>query len=123
MRLVTLLVSVTGLAFAGTWSGYLVDSRCYTSAQNNVSWDSINSRDENMPLRQCAASSQTKRFAIVLKDWSSLKLDAAGNERATTIVHNVPKRSALYCVTVEGTRDKDKIIAGPVHTASIRKLR
>ena len=58
MRLVTLLVSVTGLAFAGTWSGYLVDSRCYTSAQNNVSWDSINSRDENMPLRQCAASSR-----------------------------------------------------------------
>lgn len=120
MRLASLLICLSTVGFAGSWSGYLVDSSCYTSEQNNVSSDAINSRDMNMALRQCAATSRTKKFAIVANDWSSLKLDAAGNRQAAAIVRNAHHETALYCVTVQGTRNGKTILAGPVSTASIR---
>jgi hypothetical protein len=124
MRLLSLLILVSTLGFAGTWSGYLVDSRCYASLQNNVSADTTTvSRDMRYGLQLCGATHKTKRFAIVLNDWSVLKLDTAGNERAAAIVRNNSKRSALYCITVAGTRIKKTIVAGPVTLASIRTER
>ena len=92
---------------------------------NNVSQEEpyFASRDMNMVLRQCAANHTTKKFAIVQNDWTALKLDAAGNEKAAAIVRNVHKRSALYCITVHGGRQKNMIITGPVTTASVRRQR
>jgi hypothetical protein len=111
------------VGFAGTWSGYLVDSRCFASEQTNVSQDATTvGRDMSMALRQCVATSETKKFAIVLSDWTSLKLDAAGNEKAASIVRGVRKRSTLYCVTVAGVRKKNMILAGPVSAASVRRF-
>jgi hypothetical protein len=111
-------MSIVG--FAGSWSGYLVDSRCYASERNNVTWEEgIVGSDMDMELRACAATPKTKKFAIVLPNWSSLKLDAAGNERAAVIAHSVArKRPTPYCVTVVGVRSKDMIQAGPVSLAS-----
>jgi len=124
MRLFSLLMLLSSLSFAGTWSGYLVDSRCYTSLQNNVSADTTTvSRDMRFGLQLCGATHKTKRFAIVLNDWTVLKLDTAGNERAAAIVRNHSKGSALYCITVGGTRVKNTIVAGPVVLASIRTER
>jgi hypothetical protein len=124
MRLLSLLIGLSTVGFAGTWSGYLVDSRCYESQQNNVSADTTTvSRDMNVGLQQCRANLKTKRFTIVLNDWSVLKLDTAGNERAAAIVRHNPKRSALYCITVAGSRVKNMIVAGPVVLASIRTQR
>jgi hypothetical protein len=123
MRLLSLLICLSTLSFAGTWSGYLVDSRCYASQQANVNDATTVSRDMNIGLRQCGASSETKRFAIVIYDWSILRLDSAGNERAATIVRQNRKRSALYCITVAGVRHKNMIVSGPVVLASIRTRR
>jgi hypothetical protein len=123
-QIVSLLLGLSPLGFAGTWSGYLVSSRCYQSAMNNGSQDAgIVGRDINMALRQCAATYETKNFAIVQNDWTSLKLDAAGNQKAAAIVHSAPKRSALSCVTVHGVRHKNMINTGTVTTASVRRYR
>ena len=124
MRLLSLLIFLSTLGFAGTWSGYLVDSRCYASEQDNVSADTTTvSRDMNFGLQQCGATLKTKRFAIVLNDWSVLKLDAAGNEKAAAMVRNHSRRSALCCITVAGTRIKNMIVTGPVVLASRRTQR
>jgi hypothetical protein len=80
-------------------------------------------RDMNMVLRQCAATNRTKRFAIVQNDWTSLKLDAGGNEKAALIVHNTPHRSALYCITVHGVRQRNRIVTGAAAIASVRPYR
>jgi hypothetical protein len=124
MRILGLFICLSTLGFAGTWSGYLVDSSCYASWQTNVSPDATTvSRDMKFGLQQCGATHKTKKFAIVLNDWSVLKMDTAGNARAVAIVRHNPKRSALYCITVVGTRIKNRIVAGgPVVLASIRTL-
>jgi hypothetical protein len=91
---------------------------------NNASQDAgIVGRDMNMTLRQCAATYKTKKFVIVQNDWTSLKLDAAGNQKAAAIMRAAPKRSALYCVTVHGVRHKNMINTGTVTTASVRRYR
>jgi hypothetical protein len=124
MRLLSLLICLSAWGFAGTWSGFLVNSRCYASVQNNVSADTTTvSRDMSLGLRECSATPKTERFSIVLSDWSVLKLDTAGNASAAAIVRRNPKRSALYCVTVAGVRHKNRIAAGPVVLASIRTQR
>ena len=124
MRLFGLLIFLSGLGFAGTWSGYLVDSRCYGSLQNNVSADATTvSRDMRFGLQLCGATHKTKKFAIVLNDWSVVNLDITGNEKAAAIVRNHSKGSALYCITVAGTRIKNTVVAGPVALASIRPQR
>ena len=122
MRLATLLICLSSLGFAGTWSGFLVDSRCYTSMWNNAGPDVPSvARDMDSLLRQCAARPDTKRFAIVQNDWRPLRLDAAGNERAAAVVRPVWNRSALYCVTVAGVRKRNMIFAGPVKLASVHR--
>jgi hypothetical protein len=124
MRLASLLFCLSTLGFAETWSGFLVDSRCYSNDEFNVSQDANYTvgRDMRRTLRQCAATPETKKFAIVRNDWTRLKLDAAGNERAASIVRRGNK-SELYCVTVAGARMKKNVIATrSVSVASIRKL-
>jgi hypothetical protein len=115
------------VGFAGTWSGYLVDSRCYASERYNVSWDAPipGGEDTNGELRACIATSKTKHFAIVIPDWTALKLDAAGNERAAAVARSVVRKPKTpYCVTVVGVRRKDMVLAGPVATtASVRRYR
>jgi hypothetical protein len=127
MRLgpVSLLICLSTVGFAGTWSGYLVDSRCFASERNNVtSEESSVGDDMSMELRACVATSKTKHFAIVLSDWTMLKLDAAESDRAAAIAHNVARKpSTPYCVTVVGVRRKDMILASPVTTASVRRYR
>ena len=125
MRFASLLFCLSTVGFAGTWSGYLVDSRCYADERNNVTWDDNSFGDDmSMEVRQCVATSKTKHFAIVLPDWTMLKLDAAESGKAAAIAHNVaPKSSTPYCVTVVGVRRKDTILASPVTTASVRRYR
>jgi hypothetical protein len=124
MRLLTLSIVLSVSAFASTWSGYLVDSGCYRVEQNNVSADATSaSRDMSLGLQQCSATSKTKKFAIVQKDWSVLKLDTADNQSVAAIVRHNTKRSELYCVTVTGVRHKNTIVAGPAVLGSIRTQR
>ena len=124
MRLLTLLIVLSPLGIAGTWSGYLVDARCYAVEQSNVSADTSSvSRDMRLGLQQCSATYKTTRFAIVQNDWSVLKLNTAGNQSVAAIARHNTKRSTLYCVTVAGVRHKNTIVAGPAVLASVRKQR
>jgi hypothetical protein len=127
MRLgpVCLLICLSTLGFAGSWSGYLVDSRCFANERDNVTWEEpIGSDDMSMQVRACVATSKTKHFAIVLPDWTMLKLDGAESGRAAAVAHSVaPKSTTPYCVTVVGVRRKDMILASPVVTASVRRYR
>jgi hypothetical protein len=68
MRLILRFACLSCLAsmfgFAGTLSGWLVDSRCYVSMLDNrnepeVSWDG------NLAIRYCTPDKKTKSFSVV----------------------------------------------------------
>jgi hypothetical protein len=121
MRLIVLLFCLCTAGFSATWSGYLVDSGCWRDRQENVSLDtSPVSRDMRMDLHYCLPTARTKRFAVVLPDWSALLLDSAGNERAADLVHRAGKRP-LIDVTVRGVRHGDTILSESIPAMSIRK--
>jgi len=110
MRLATLLFCVSSIGFAGTWSGYLVDSGCWANRQTNVSSDATSaSREMNADVRYCSPTDDTKKFAVVLRDWQRLKLDPAGNTRAYQLVRHTGKRH-WYVVSVSGALSNKKTI-------------
>ena len=122
MRLAALLFAVSTLGFAGNWSGYLVDAKCYHSELTNVSQDATSvSRDMGMALSQCLPKASTRKFAVVIYDWTSVKLDPYANEQAVQIVQHVPKHS-LICVTVRGSRIEHHTVSGSVTMASLRRF-
>jgi len=87
------------LGLAESWSGTLVDSRCWDSEENNTRATSIYvDRDRNMEIRLCSPKAKTKSFAVVLPDGFSLRLDGAGNERAAELVQRSNKRNAVTVV-------------------------
>jgi hypothetical protein len=121
MRFIALVFCLCAAGFAETWSGYLVDSNCWRNRQENVSLDtSLVSRDMRMDLFYCLPTAKTKRFAVVLYDWSALRLDAAGNERAADLVRRAGKKPLLD-VTVTGVLDRKTIQAASIPSASLRK--
>ena len=108
MRLLPLLILTSGLAFAETWSGYLVDSKCYAEAQTNINKDaSTVERDMSVEIRQCSPRAGTKDFSVVLPNWDSLKFDSAGNAKAAEIVRSANPKPMP--VTVTGNRNRDAI--------------
>lgn len=110
MRLAALLLLGSTLGFAESWSGVLVDSNCYHDDQTNVNKDeSTTVRDMNLEIRQCAPNQKTKVFAVVLPDWSSLKLGAAGNAKASAIVRGTQKRSGIEVMVTGDLENKHTI--------------
>jgi hypothetical protein len=115
MRFATLLFLAPVLSFAGTWSGILVDSNCYTSELRNTNKDPTTvERDMNTEVRYCAPKPHTQGFAVVLPDWDNHTLDSTGSIKAAELVRQSGKKSLLE-VTVTGDLNKDGII----HVASI----
>lgn len=109
MRVAVLFFLASTLGYAGTWSGLLVQSNCYTREQENTNkYASTADRDMGMEARLCAPTPDTKSFAIVLPDWSSIQLNSAGDAQAAQLVHTAGKR-ALFQVTVDGTWNGDRI--------------
>jgi hypothetical protein len=100
------LISLTSiLASASTWSGVLVDSKCFTSIDNNrgdipsfVNWD------RNSAIEYCSPRRKTNSFAVVQADGLPIRLDANGNEKAHTLLGN--DRSSLYIVKLTGEKDR-----------------
>jgi hypothetical protein len=101
------------LSFGATWSGVLVDSKCYDAAERNVNpTDTLTNvdRDGNREVRYCSPSARTKSFAVVQSDGPSLKLDSAGNAKAAELVRNIGKKSPLaVAITGEIKRDTIKV--------------
>jgi len=78
IRLVALSGAFSILALAETWSGTLVDAACTTDKKSSA---------------ECAPTSATTSFALVLADGKAVKLDASGNSKAADAVKNSADRS------------------------------
>lgn len=93
---------------AGTWSGDLVDARCFANEQSNVNptdTDTFVDTDRSYEIRYCAPKAKTKDFAIVQTDGIPLRLDAKGNAKAAELVRKAGKKS-LFRMEVTGQRWK-----------------
>jgi len=120
IRLAALFCLASALSFAESWSGVLVDSRCYDSMQRNVNpTDTLTNvdRDMNQQIRYCSPNAKTKSFAVVLPEGMSLRLDSAGNAEAAQLVRKAGKKSR-FVVAVTGTITKgtvkvDSILLAP----------
>lgn len=111
IRLGALACLSAALGFAGTWSGDLVDSKCYTSEVNNRNpsdTDTFVDTDRGYEIRYCAPNAKTKSFAIVQPDGVSLPLDTAGNTQAAELVQKTGKKS-VFPVAVTGKEEKGTI--------------
>ena len=105
MRLAVLLFLVSASGFAGTWSGSLVDSKCFAASERNVNPDDTLAavdRDQNQEIRYCSANSKTKSFAIIQADGLSFALDSAGNAKAAEFVRNASRKPRRIAVVVTG---------------------
>ena len=94
------LVSLTvSLGFAESWTGSLVNSKCYGALERNVNpHDSLTAvdRDRAGEVLYCTPNQKTKSFAVVTGDGEDLKLDPAGNAKAEELVRTAGKKSSYY---------------------------
>jgi hypothetical protein len=99
IKLISLLCLASGLGFAETWSGNLVDARCYQAlaGNHNVSESPVD-QDVSMEVRYCAPKASTKVFAIVRSDDVGVPLNAAGNAQAAELVRQARPKTPLYVV-------------------------
>jgi hypothetical protein len=119
MRMAALLCWSAALSLAGSWSGSLVDSKCYASEERNVNpTDTLTyvDRDGNLEIRYCSPNKKTKSFAIVLSDGLSVSLDMDGNAKAAELVRKTGKRSPLY-VAIRGEMVGKMIRVDSISTA------
>ena len=133
MRLAALACWSSALCFAGSWSGALVDSRCWDSQENNTRGTSIYvDRDGNLEIRLCSPGPKTRSFAVVLTDGNNLKLDAAGNAKAAELILDNGKKDnskkdngkkAQATVVVTGETSKDAIKVDSISLARISSAR
>lgn len=110
-RLIFLLCLAAPFSFAGTWSGVLVDSKCWTNEQRNINPSDTSTfvdRDRNLELSYCKPKAKTKAFALVKPDGTSFRLDAGGNAKGEDLVRNAGKQP-IYRVAVSGSAN-DKIV-------------
>lgn len=103
----------------GTWSGALVDAKCYAAQERNVNPTStlmaVNV-DRDAEIRYCRPGPKTKFFTIVDHDGISFTLDSAGNTKAAALVPATPKHSRIM-VTVTGEQAGKSIRVGSLALA------
>jgi hypothetical protein len=103
--LAALLCFSRALCFAGSWPGYLVDSKCYEAVERNVSPLDNGSdvdRDRSFQARYCHPTAKTRTFVFMQQDGLDFRLDGAGNAKAAELVRNIGKKaSSLLTVTGE----------------------
>jgi hypothetical protein len=121
MKLISRFALLSGLAcslsFAGSWSGTLVDSKCYASKKGNESANvHPGSTDVSRPIRYCAPTAKTKAFTFVQQDGSAVDLDAAGNQKAMDFVAKTGKQSR-YWVSVIGEMTQNVLTVDAVSIA------
>ena len=117
MRRIGLLLLVSAPGFAATWSGTLVDAKCWGFEENNVGQKNTASyvdRDRNLEVSFCSPSANTKSFAVIPPDGVALTLDAAGNTMATQLLKTARGNKPIT-VTVAGEPNR----GGTIHVSSI----
>src|SRR5215471_3446442 len=105
------LLFVSTPVLAATWTGYLLDAKCYASEERNVnpfapSFDA--NHDRAYEIRVCRPKIRTKEFTVIDVNGQSFKLDPSGNAKATEFVREIGQKRLLY-VTVTGERQKDTV--------------
>ena len=108
LQLTCLSFLASVLSFAANMSGWLVDSKCYTSMEFNRSEPpSYTNSDGNLPIRYCSPAKKSKAFAIVRQDDGlAFKFDPAGNEKAMDLGVNASSKF-VYFVNVTGETHKN----------------
>jgi hypothetical protein len=100
VRFFALVCLAPAFAHAQTWSGYLVDSKCYADLERNHNPQStlmdVNT-DRGSEIRYCRPKPKTTSFAVVDHDGQSVNLDASGNTQAAALA-----RSHVLRVTMTG---------------------
>jgi hypothetical protein len=110
-RLTALLCLSSALSLAGSWSGVLVDAKCYATEERNVNpTDTLThvDRDQNSEIRYCSPRPKTKVFGVVQQDGSIYKLDSAGNLKAVDLVRKTGKQSR-FPVAITGEMNGNTI--------------
>ena len=118
-RLTALVCLSSALSFAGSWSGALVNSKCWAAEERNVNPTDTTTfvdRDRNLEIRACAPNAKTKTFAVVMPDGQSFQLDAGGNTKAGELIRQSGKRS-VFTVAVTGERIKNTVIVESISIA------
>jgi hypothetical protein len=117
IRILSLLCLASGLGFAGTWSGNLVDAKCYQAlaSNHNVS-DSPVLQDVTSEVRFCSPKASTHAFAVVRSDDVAVPLNSTGNAQAAQLVRKNPRRSPIY-VLVSGEMRDHKIAVNSISPA------
>jgi len=118
IRLGALIWFTCAFTFAESWSGTLVDSRCYASEEHNVNpTDTMTwvDRDMNLEIRYCSPNAKTKSFVIVQADGLSFRLDSAGNAKAAELVRNAGKKFR-FVVAITGGVFGNKIRVDSIST-------
>jgi hypothetical protein len=106
VRILSLFCLASGLGFAATWSGNLVDAGCYEAlaSNHNVS-DSPVLQDVGAEVRYCSPKASTHKFAIVRSDDVAVRLDSTGNTRAAELVRQNAQKAPIYVVVSGEMRD------------------
>jgi len=109
LRLAALFCLAPALGIAESWSGALVDSRCYDSVTRNVNpTDTMSSvdRDKDWDVRYCTPKAKTRTFTVVpLNGMPSFQLDSSGNTKAAALVWKTGKKP-FFAVVVTGQMSK-----------------
>jgi hypothetical protein len=74
-KLTILVTLATGMSYAETWTGKLVDSTCFPSKE--------------VPTK-CDATKATTSFAVLTADGKQVKFDAEGNLKTGTAMGGFP---------------------------------
>lgn len=97
---------------AGSWPGYLVDSKCYEAIARNVSPTNNGSdvgRDRSFQARYCHPTGKTKTFVFMQQDGLDFRLDDAGNAKAAELVRDVGKKAASSSLNIAGEKSGNLI--------------
>jgi hypothetical protein len=109
-------------AFAETWSGMLVNAKCYAAEQRNVNpldTETAVDTDKGAEIRYCAPKLKTKFFAVVERDGGALRFDPAGDAKAAAFVQSAGKQR-MYAVAVTGQLSGKRIQVESISPASLR---
>jgi hypothetical protein len=117
LRFAFLFTLTSVLSFAESWSGALVDTKCYAIAQNNVSHGHPGSTDKKRAVRSCSPNEKTTSFSVVPQVGMAINLDTYGNEKARELVLKEGKKSP-FMVSVTGDKTEDTL---KLSTISIAK--
>jgi hypothetical protein len=91
----------SGLVYAESWSGALVDPKCFEALERNANpTDTLThvDRDTNQEIRYCSPNAKTKLFGIVEQDGTILRFDSTGNAKAAELVRPTHKNDRLHVV-------------------------